>query len=57
VRVTHPVLERPEDMFDGASAYRHCLGRFVELTLNTFQYRLVLPSGDSPICTWCCLSP
>src|SRR3978361_303146 len=49
VRRTHPVLERSEDVFDGASTQRHGLGLLIQAPLHRIEHPLVLPARDSSI--------
>jgi len=49
VCVTHPVLERSEDVFNGSPSHRHRIRHPVQSLLGSFQYRLMFPSRDSSI--------
>ena len=46
---THPMLQRAEDVFNGASSDGHCVRLPVESTLHDFKYMFVLPSSDAAI--------
>jgi len=46
---THPLLQRAEDMFNGASSDGHCVRLPVESTLHGFEYMFVFTSSDAAI--------
>lgn len=51
VRPTHPVLERSEDVLDGALSHRHRVRHAVQPLLGLVHDTLVLPSPDAPVPT------
>src|SRR5690349_9794174 len=53
VRCTHPVLQRAEDMLDGASSQRHRIGLPIEPALHRVKNALMFPSRDAPVVTRC----
>lgn len=48
VTATHPILNRAEDMLDGASMDPHGIWYAVEAILHGFHHMLVLPARHPP---------